>query len=43
MRPPMPRPRRDEVNTLAVLLAACGLNVIGKDAIDQAAERLNLG
>ena len=43
MRPPMPRPRRDEVNTLAALLAACGLSVIGKDAIDQAAERLNLG
>ena len=43
MRPPMPRPRRDEVNALAALLAAAGLCVIGKDAIDQAAERLRFG
>ena len=41
MRPPMPRPRRDEVNALASLLAACGLTVIGKDAIDHTAERLS--
>jgi hypothetical protein len=39
----MPRPRRDEVNALAALLAAAGLSVIGKDAIDQAAERLRFG
>ena len=36
-------PRRDEVNALAALLAAAGLCVIGKDAIDQAAERLRFG
>ena len=43
MRPPMPRPRRDEVNTLVALLTACGLEVIGKDVVDQAAERLSFG
>jgi 4-hydroxy-tetrahydrodipicolinate synthase len=43
MRPPMPRPRRDEVNTLAALLTACSLTVIDKEAIDKAAERLKFG
>jgi dihydrodipicolinate synthase/N-acetylneuraminate lyase len=40
MRPPMPRPRREEVNRLAELLQSCRLTVIGKDVIDQTAERL---
>ncbi len=43
MRPPMPRPRREEVSTLAALLAAGDLSVIGKDTIDQTAERLAFG
>jgi 4-hydroxy-tetrahydrodipicolinate synthase len=42
MRPPMPRPRRAEVDRLAELLRACQLDVINKDVIDDAARRLEL-
>jgi 4-hydroxy-tetrahydrodipicolinate synthase len=35
MRPPLPEPRRAEVTNLAQLLRACGVSVIGPDAIDQ--------
>ena len=42
MRPPMPRPRRSELDELARLLAAAGLSVRAKDEIDETAGRLGL-
>ncbi|TQM36834.1 dihydrodipicolinate synthase family protein [Pseudonocardia cypriaca] len=42
MRPPMPRPRRQEVDRLAELLRGCRLDVIDKDVIDSTARRLTL-
>lgn len=42
MRPPMPRPRRGEIDQLAQLLAGAGLSVIPKTTVDEVAESLAL-
>ena len=42
MRPPMPKPRRVEVEDLIVRLEAAGLAVIGRDAIDAELKRLDI-
>jgi dihydrodipicolinate synthase/N-acetylneuraminate lyase len=42
MRPPMPRPRRAEVDQLARLLAGAGLPVIPKSTVDDVAAELAL-
>lgn len=42
MRPPMPRPRRAEIDQLARLLAAAGLSVISKQTIDSTVDALAL-
>jgi dihydrodipicolinate synthase/N-acetylneuraminate lyase len=42
MRPPMPRPRRSEIDQLARLLSAAGLSVISKRAMNDTADTLSL-
>ncbi len=43
MRPPMPKPRRVEVEELVVRLEAAGLEVIERAAIDEELRRLGVG
>lgn len=43
MRPPMPKPRRSEVEDLIVYLEAAGLTVIERDVIEEELQRLGVG